>query len=115
AAPSTIIRRVSDTSVVATLDPTIGVLGFNGDHSMALVATTPWASGVATQLAVIDVHSGAEKWRSDGSEEMTAFLAQPDGKDFAIELQSPSDTARQVSVDLVIVHSDGTNTRIPGR
>ena len=115
AAPSTIIRRVSDMSVVPTLDPTIGVLGFNGDHSMALVATTPWAPGLATQLAVIDVHSGAEKWRSDGTEELTAFLAQPDGKDFAIQLQSPSDTAQQVSVDLVIVHSDGTSTRIPGR
>jgi hypothetical protein len=115
AAPSTIIRRVSDMSVVATLDPTVGVLGFNGDHSMALVATTPWASGLATHLAVIDVHSGAEKWRSDGTEELTAFLAQPDGKDFAIELQSPSDTAQQVFVDLLIVHSDGTSTRIQGR
>ena len=115
AAPSTIIRRVSDMAVVATLDPTIGVLGFNGDHSMALVATTPWAPGLATHLAVIDVHSGAQTWRSDGSEEMTALLAQPGGKDFAIELQSPNDTARQVSVDLVIVHGDGTSTRIPGR
>jgi hypothetical protein len=31
------------------------------------------------------------------------------------ELQSPNDTARQVSVDLVIVHGDGTSTRVPGR
>jgi hypothetical protein len=82
---------------------------------MALVATTPWASGLATHVAVIEVRSGLEKWRSDGTEELTGFLAQPDGKDFAIQLQSPNDTAQHVSVALVIVHSDGTSTRIPGR
>jgi hypothetical protein len=115
AAPATIIRVVSDMSVAATLDPTVAVLSFNSDDSLALVATTPWVSAIATHLAVIDVHSGAVKWRSDGSEELTGFLAQPDGKSFAILLQSASDTAWHASVGVVIVHSDGTSTQIPGR
>src|SRR3989442_971433 len=50
AAPSTIIRRVSDMSVIATLDPSVAVLAFNRDSSLALVATTPWAPGIATHL-----------------------------------------------------------------
>lgn len=115
AAPSTIIRRISDMSVIATLDPAMGVLGFNSDDSLALVSTTPWASGIATHLALIEVQTGSVLWRSDGTEEFTAFLAQPNGRDIAVMLQAPNDSSRHPSVDVVIVHSGGTSTAIPGR
>jgi hypothetical protein len=109
AAPSTIIRRVSDMSVVATLDPSMGVVGFNSDDSLALVSTTPWASGVATHLALIDVRTGGVLWRYDGTQELSSFLAQPDGRDFVVLLKdSPL-------VDIIFVHADGTATQIPGR
>jgi hypothetical protein len=115
AAPSTIIRRASDMAVVATLNPTIGVLGFNSDDSLALVTTTPWASGIATRLAVINVQTGAVLWRSDGAEEFAGFLAQPGGTDLAIMLKDPTDSSLHASVNVVIVHGDGSATSIPSR
>jgi hypothetical protein len=114
AAPSTIIRRASDMSVVLTLDASTGVLGFNSDSSMALVNTSPWASGIATHLALIDVQTGNIVWRSDGAEEFAGFLAQPNGKDFAVMLKPTGDSRLHPSVRLVIVHSAGGATEIPG-
>ncbi len=115
AAAATTIRRTSDLSVVNTLDPSMGVLGFNSDESLALVTLTPWASGVATQLAVIATQSGKMLWSYRGTEEFAGFMAQPDGRDFAVLLQAASDSSFHPSVDLVIVHSDGSATIIPGR
>jgi hypothetical protein len=115
AASSTVIRRETDMSVVSTLDPTVGVLGFNSDDSLALVALSPWASGVVTNLAVIDVQNGKTVWRSKQNEEFAGFLAQPNGMDLAVMLQNPSDSSLHPSIDLVIVRSTGAETDIPGR
>jgi hypothetical protein len=107
AAPSTIIRRISDMAAIATLDPTTGVIGFNSDDSLALVTTSPWASGIPTSLALINVQTGAVLWRSDGTTEFAGFLPQPNGKDLAVMLTDPVDSSLHPPVDLVIVHSDG--------
>lgn len=115
AAPSTIIRRASDLAAIATLDPTFGVVGSNGDHSLALVTTTPWASGIATSLAVMNVQTGAVLWRSDGKEEFAGFLAQPKGLDLAVMLKGPEDSSLDPPLNLVIVHSNGAATPIPSR
>lgn len=115
AAPSTTIRRLSDMSVVNTLDPTISVIAFNGADSQALAATTPWAPGVATHLTVMDVHTGAVVWRYDGNEQLSSALVQPGIGGFAILLQDPQDSSARPSVDITIVHADGTATKIPGR
>ena len=115
AAPSTVIRRVSDMAVIATLDPTIGVLGFNSNDSLALVTTTPWASGITTSLALINLQSGAVLWRSDGTEEFAGFRAQPDGTDMAVMLKGPEVTGVDPPLNLVIVRSDGGATSIPSR
>jgi hypothetical protein len=115
AAPSTIVRRISDMSSVATLDPSVAVVGFNSDGSLALLATTPWASGLATHLQVIDPRTGAAVWRYDATEQLSSLLVQPGGHDFAVLLQDPRDSTSPPSVDVVIVHGDGTSTQIPGR
>jgi len=115
AAPTTVIRRLSDMATLTKLAPSNGVVGFNSDDSLALVTTTPWASGIATHLALIDVQTGNVLWRSDGTEEFTGFLAEPNGRDFALMMQAPDDSSLHPSVDVVIVHSDGTSTPIPGR
>ena len=102
-------------AVIATLDPTIGVLGFNSNDSLALVTTTPWASGITTSLALINLQSGAVLWRSDGTEEFAGFLAQPDGTDMAVMLKGPEVTGVDPPLNLVIVRSDGGATSIPSR
>jgi hypothetical protein len=101
-------------SVVATLDPSVAVLDFNSDGSLALVATTPWASGLAPHLQVINARTGAAVWRYDGSQQFSSLLAQPAGRDFAVFLQDPRDSSSPPSVDVVIVHAEGQATTIPG-
>jgi hypothetical protein len=116
-APNLIIRRVTDGTVVASLDPTWGVLAFSGDDSLVLVTTAPWIGGQPIHLAVVDVKSGSVVWRYDGPRELGSYLAQPGGTDFAIALRvvpvapsGPEDFARNV----LIVAGDGTTTPIPG-
>jgi len=114
AAPSTIIRRASDMSVVLTLDASIGVLGFNSDNSVALVYTTPWAAQVQTHMALIEVQTGKVLWRYEGSQELAAFMAQPNGKDFAVMLKGTADSGMHPSISVVLVRSDGSTTTVPG-
>jgi hypothetical protein len=128
--PSTIIRRVSDRSVVATLDPTMAVLAFSGDDSFVLVNTSVWVGGQAIHLALIDLRSSQMLWRYDGPEGLGSYLAQPDGTAFAVALKvvplhpSPCGSTAQTACraapddplsDVQIVHGDGTTTAIPGR
>jgi len=82
-ARSTIIRRVSDRSAVATLAPTMEVLAFNGDGSLVLVATNGWVGGQPTALAIIDLKSGQSIWSYTGPGMFGNALAQPGGRDFA--------------------------------
>jgi hypothetical protein len=112
-APTTVIRRVSDRSVVATLPPTMGVLAFNSDDSLLLVTTTPWAGGLPTALAVIDVQSGQTLWTYTGPGMFGNAIAEPNGRDFAIYVRNPN--VNDPLTDLMIVHADGTATDFPRR
>jgi hypothetical protein len=112
-APSTIIRRVSDRSVVATLDPGMGVLAFNADDSLVLVSTTPWAGGQPTAMAIIDLRSGQSIWNYNGPGMFGNAIGQPGGRDFAIYVRKP--TVEDPLTDLMIVHADGTATDFPRR
>ncbi len=114
--PSTAIRRLSDMSVVATLDPSMAVLAFSGNDSLVLVTTASWVGGQPIHLAVIDLRSGQALWRYDGPETLGSFLAEPDGTGFAIALKVlPLHVPDDPKSDVLIVHSDGTTTQIPGR
>jgi len=112
-APSTVIRRVSDRSIVATLAPTMGVLAFNSDDSLVLVYTTPWAGGVPTALAVIDLRSGQSIWTYSGPGMFGNAVAQPGGRDFAIYVRKTG--VEDPLTDLMIVHADGTAVDFPRR
>jgi hypothetical protein len=114
-APSTIIRRASDRSVVATLDPLLKVMAFSGDGSRVLVAG---GSGFTTGdkpflLSVIDVRTGQATWHGQG----IPLMSQPDGPDFAISsnLSPPTETHGPLPLgNFQIIHGDGSVTTIPG-
>jgi hypothetical protein len=115
-APSTVVYRVSDRSVVATLDPTMNVLAFSGDDSLVLVTTSPWVGGQPIHLAVIDLRSGGSVCRYDGPETLGAFTAEPDGTGFAVALKVlPLHVPDDPLSDILIMHSDGSTTTISGR
>lgn len=119
-APKTTIRRASDGSLVTNLDPSMAVVAFSADSSRALVTTTPWASGVATHLAMVDVSTGAVLWRYDTAGELAAYRVQPNGESFAVMMQSTSDQSAKLPslhspIELVIVHPDGKSTLLPGQ
>jgi hypothetical protein len=114
AAPSTTIRRTSGGSTVLSLDPTFGVIAFSRDDSVALVSTSPWAAGVPTQLAVINIQTGTVIWRSGGQDKLTAVQEQPDGTAFALFLQDAHDTNLHPTVHVLIVQATGATIAIPG-
>lgn len=114
AAAATRILRSSDQSVAARLDPSMGVLALNGDDSMALVYTTPWAAGVPTSLALVDLSSGSVTWRYSGGAELAGFFIEPGGRDFAVMLESTSDQGPGAAISLLIVHANGTTTAVRG-
>lgn len=114
-AKSTIIRRVSDRSVIATLDPSVEVLAFSGDDSLVLVASGPvaMAPGQTTLISVIDVRSGHVVWH--GQVPLMTGMEQPNGRDFAISfaVSGPTQTTGPLGTFLII-HGDGSVTSIPG-
>lgn len=114
-AANTTIRRTSDGSVVTKLPPSMAVVAFSADNSRALLTTTPWASGVATHLALVDVRSAAVLWRYDSAAELAAYRIQPDGGSFAIMMEPISDQSIHPNIGLVIVHPDGKSISIPGQ
>lgn len=113
-APSTRVIRASNGSLVASLDPSFGVLGFSADDSLALVATSPYASGVATHLAAVDLTTGKVIWRYDGDEYLSGFFIEPIGAAFAVMLQPVSDSDPHPTVSLTIVYRDGRSSGPPG-
>ncbi len=135
--PSTVIDRVSDGSIVATLDPAMGVLAFSRDNALVLVTTAPSVQGRASHLAVVDLKSQQIIWRYDGPEELGGFLAEQGGNldaafgpGFAIALtivpppatpcgSTPQTACQSLSQDLLrdilIVHGNGSVTRVAGR
>jgi len=118
-APSTIIRRVSDRSVVATLDPSMGVLAFSGDDSLVLVDSHPLVVGQPTLLSFIDVRTGkALPWQDQGTAALGGFVAQPGGRDFAIAFTNLPNIVNPGTPDprasILIIHGDGSVTKLPG-
>ena len=109
----TVIRKSTDGSVVRQLAPTIGVLGFSADDSVALVSKTPWAAGVASNVAVVDVATGVESW-SAGGEELTSFRIQPDGNGFALFFKSVGDQTSHAAINVYLVGT-GQNGYLPNR
>src|SRR5437773_1793638 len=87
---ATRIVRAADGDVVTTLDPSMGVLGFNGDDSAALVTLSPWVGGQPIHLGVVDLQSGHLVWQDDGRSPwfFGQFVAQPGGNSFAIAYPS---------------------------
>jgi hypothetical protein len=134
---STVVHRVSDGSVVATLDPAMGVLAFSQDDSLVLVTTAPWIQGQPAHLAIVDVKSLQVVWRYDGPSGLGRYLVeQPDsqgrtvGLGFALALTfvppttSPCVATQQTACrapipdplsDILIVHGNGSVYFIPGR
>jgi hypothetical protein len=135
---STVVHRVSDGSVVATLDPAMGVLAFSQDDSLLLVTTSPSIQGQPAHLAIVDVKSLQVIWRYDGPESLGGFLVeQPDLQDrivgpgfaLALKVNSPvpspcggtSQSACRPPVvpdpmsDILLVEANGTAIHIAGR
>jgi hypothetical protein len=112
-AMTTEVRRVSDWASVATLPAGPGVLGFSGDDSLLLISSLPTPAGQASHVSTYEWRSGRTLWHYDGPNELGSFAAQPGGRDFAIAVKVPGtqDSLR----DILIVQSDGTTTKIPGR
>jgi hypothetical protein len=121
----TIIRRVSDGQQVAALNASDQVLGFSSDDRLVLAMAQPDKTRPWGQLTVIQWQTGSVVWSHGGSEILDSFIAQFDGTGFAIALQAPThgdqkDCGTTSSSpcpgdDVVIVHADGTETKIPGR
>jgi len=125
------IRRVSDWSVVAILGATgPEVLAFSGDDSLVLTANLPITEGKPSHVGLMDWRSGRMLWHYDSPEQLGGLLAQPNGRDFAIALMTPTrlepsgcgqtvqtacraveDTQR----DVIIAHGNGSTTPIAGR
>jgi hypothetical protein len=113
-APTTVIRRLADGSVVANLDPSMAVLGFSADNSAVLVSTSPGGKGGFANLAVVGVQTGRIAWRYDGPQTLRGFYTEPTGAAFAVMLQNPSDQYPHTNVDVVLVLADGRSVAIPG-
>ena len=109
---ATRIVRAADGDVVTTLDPSMGVLGFNGDDSAALVTLSPWVGGQPIHLGVVDLQSGHLVWQDDGRSPwfFGQFVAQPGGNSFAIAYPSSGNFPSPSTI--VIVAADGSATTL---
>jgi hypothetical protein len=114
-APSTVVRRLSDGSVVASLDPSLGVLGFSADNSLALVNTTPGGGRGFDHVAVVEVKTGKVLWHFAGANEaLGGFYTEPTGATFALMIQNTLDPTSHPQVRVVVVFADGQSAGIPG-
>jgi hypothetical protein len=109
-ASSTVVIRVSDGTVVATLDATMGVLGFSGDNSRVLVTLAPWVGGSAAHLGVVNLASGATVWQDTGSALFGGFIAEPGGSRFV--LAYPTGQQGPGPATIVVVNGDGSSTAL---
>jgi hypothetical protein len=110
-APSTIIRRVSDRSVVASL-ASVAVLAFSGDDSLVFVSNS-LPSAPDQEVSVIDVRSGNALWH--GQLTGLAGFVEPGGRAFAVGLTGPIAIGSTGPLfTFLIIHGDGSVTRIPG-
>ena len=111
-APTTRISRASDGGLVASLDPSYGVLGFNGDDSAALVTLTPWVGGQPAHLGIVDLQTGKLVWQDEGTALFGGFIVQPGGQGFVISYPTTAQGPGPAAV--VIVRRDGGSIKLPG-
>jgi hypothetical protein len=111
----TLIFRTSDKIVVRALDPGIGVLAFSSDNRFVLLNTTPYAPGVLTHAAAMELATGKVVWRYDGNEQLSGFFVAPTGAAFGVMLQDPSDSGAHPAVNVVIANTQGPSHELPGR
>ena len=104
------IRRVSDWAQVATHGVTT-VMGFNDDDSLAIFNDPK--NNVPTILSVVDWRSGSALWRDEGTVALGGSVAEPGGRDIALKLKDP--VREDPLATILIVHGDGTLTKIAGR
>ena len=110
AAPSTVIRRAPDMSLVTTLNPTMGVLAFSGDNSSALVTTAPLIAGQPAMLEVLDLQTGRVMWTGEGTSGLGSFAVQPAGNAFALAL-----TDGNAPATILMIYGDGSRpAKLPG-
>jgi len=109
-ASSTVVIRVSDEKVMATLDPTMGVLGFSGDNSHVLVTLAPWVGGSPAHLGVVNLASGNTVWKDSGEALFGGFVAEPGGSRFV--LAYPTGQQGPGPATIVVVNGDGTSTTL---
>jgi hypothetical protein len=127
-ADTTVIRRVSDWTVVGVLPATDQVLGFSGDGSRVLISGSSYNPYlVPSHLQVVDWQFQRSLWSYNGPEALGSFSAQPGGSAFAVALKSPPTVVPSPCInvtcqvvdeplrDVVIVHADGSTTNIAGR
>ena len=95
AAGSGIYRATDLGTPVAEIDSSGTAFAFSGDGSLLLAGTGAW-------LELIDWRKAASVWRQDllGAN-ITAWIARPSGREFAIGLESRS---------VMVVHRDGKTT-----
>ncbi|TMD34141.1 MAG: hypothetical protein E6I89_16405 [Chloroflexi bacterium] len=113
-APNTTIRSVASNSPMLILDPTYDVVAFSHDNSLVLVTTTPWASGIKTHLAAIEIATGRVVWRYDGDQELAGVFTEPTGAAFAVMFQNPSDQTLHPTVYIAMVYIHPPSPAIPG-
>ncbi|MDQ6721801.1 MAG: hypothetical protein M3003_13540, partial [Candidatus Dormibacteraeota bacterium] len=126
----TFIRRVSDGRQLAALDPSVKVLAFSGDDNLVLASNGFDTNMQSAGLLVVRWSTDLPIWTYRGLDALGSFTAQPDGKGFAIAFmsltrlepspcgsapQTPCHTVEDPLRDIVIVHGDGSETKIPGR
>jgi hypothetical protein len=114
-AVSTVLRRVSDWTVVLTLPAYTQVLGFSGDGTHVVISKQPAQYPGPTHLEIIDWIVPHGVWNYDGPEAQVSLIAQPGGSDFAIAFRPLSASAQDPAWDIVIVHGDGSTAKISGR
>ncbi len=106
----TTIRRLSDGSVVATIDGSMGVLAFSADNSRALVTLAPWVGGQPAHLGVVDVHTGRLVWQDEGTALFGGWVAEPGGNGFA--LAYPTTAQGPGPATILLVSGDGASTKL---
>ncbi|HEY8678988.1 MAG TPA: hypothetical protein VIN39_10195 [Candidatus Dormibacteraeota bacterium] len=104
---TTVIRRLSDGTIVARLDDQ-RLVGFSWDGSLAVVAPF-WGKQGPGGVQLLDWRTGAIRWRLAGGPttigQPVFALAQPNGPAFVVGLGSPSGGGD--SDGLLLVHPDG--------
>lgn len=111
-ATSTVIRRVSDWTVVKTLAASVQVNRFSGDGALVLVADSSQQSKPTATMRVLNWSTGQTVWQGDMAAPFAvATLAQPNGRDFALAFATVG--GQDLKGTIWLVHGDGSATKLP--